>query len=214
MKKVTFAFTLKYGDYEFVIPKEDVKFENGYEYGIVKTLFISDDNQYWLIGVVDKNFEQVLPLTSAEFIPKLYIAPHGNFIVLDYNSDKDEYQTIHINTEGFKYNLEAYDFLPIDKEIIKLYYQEYMVLYDVESTQFLTPFYNYIGAFVYSEKYQEKVARALLTIKDDNDNIINEISTLINVRGEVLENYYDLAHSEEIDSKDIADTINLARKKR
>ena len=83
MKK---TFTLNCGEFTFMLRKEDVKFYNGY--GIVKPRI---DSTSGLIGVVDKEYKIVLPLTSEEFVSKLFIAPKGNFILKAYISEQNIY---------------------------------------------------------------------------------------------------------------------------
>ena len=201
------SFTLSCGEFTFILPKEEVKFYNGY--GIVKPIL---NNENTLIGVVDKDYKIVLPLTSREYAPKLYIASNGNFIFLGYNSEIEDYQVFHIDTKGNELNLCANEFLPVNNEVMQLYYDDYSAIYDTQSGAFLTPFYNYIGPFVYSKKYDCKVARAAFYIVDEKGNVIDEVSTIINVRGEVLEDYYDLASDTKIVCRDAEEVLVLARK--
>lgn len=202
------SFDLNFGEYVLILKKEDVHFVNGY--GIVTA---QDNNGNLLIGVVDDKFKEVLPLTSAHFAPKLFVALNGNFIFVGYNSEIDEYQVFHIDINNNQYNLGANDFLILNDEIIQLYYDEYSVLYNTQIWDFITPFYHYIGPFIYSEKYGCKIARASFYVEDDNHKIINEVSTIINTNGEVLENYYDLRAGEELDCKDSTIVLDLIRKK-
>ena len=109
-------------------------------------------------------------------------------------------------------NLGANDFLELDNKIIQLYYDQGSALYDTQSGEFITIF-NYIGPFVYSEKYGCKVARASFYIEDDDHKIVNEVSTIINIRGEILENYYDLASGIVLETKDSDVVLDLVRKK-
>lgn len=200
------VFELTCGEFSFLLRKKDVKFYNGY--GVVKAAIDKESN---LIGVVDKNFKEVLPLTSEEFAPRLFIASNGNFIFAGYISELDCYKVFHVSHSGYEVNLGAFDFLPLDDEIMQLYYDEYSVLYDSQTGEFLTPFYHYIGPFIYSDKYGCKVARASFQV-EDNNIIIDEVSTIINTRGVILENYFDLALGKELECKDATEVLKLVRK--
>jgi len=204
------AFTMKYGEFDFIVSKSDVRFVNGY--GIVTAQFV-DEETCLLIGVVDKDYKEVLPLTRSDLAPRLFIAPNGNFIFTAYNSDINEFQVIHKNIDGTVINLGTGDFSEIDDEVIQLYYGEYTTLYDTQTMGFLTPFYHYVGPFIYSEKYGCKVAKAIAYIEDENRNVIDEISTIINTKGEVLEDYYDFASDNILASKDLTEALTLVRKK-
>lgn len=203
MKK---TFTLNCGEFTFMLRKEDVKFYNGY--GIVKPRI---DSTSGLIGVVDKEYKIVLPLTSEEFVSKLFIAPKGNFILKAYISEQNIYQVFHMGTNSYEINLGANDFITIDDEVIQLNYDNYSVLYDTQTSDFLTPFYHYISLFSFDEKYGCKVAKAYFYNEDEKGNIINEVRTIINTKGEVLENY--LVDGTETESKDLSLVLDLIRRK-
>lgn len=200
------AFTLNCGEFTFILRKEDVKFYNGY--GIVKPKL---DSTSGLIGVVDKDYKIVLPLTSEEFVSKLFIAPKGNFIFGAYISEQNIYQVFHIDIDGNEINLGANDFIVLDDEVIQLNYDNYSVLYDTQIGDFLTPFYHCIGSFTFDEKYGCKVAKASFYNEDENGNIINEVRTIINIKGEVLENY--LVDGTEIESRDLSLVLDLVRRR-
>lgn len=202
------AFTLNCGEFTFMLRKEDVKFYNGY--GIVKPRI---DSTSGLIGVVDKDYKIVLPLTSEEFVSKLFIAPNGNFIFGAYISELNIYQVFHIGVNSYEINLGANDFITIDDEVIQLSYDNYSVLYDTQTSDFLTPFYHCIEPFTFDEKYGCKVAQVTFYNEDQNGNITNELRTIINTKGEVLENYFDLAQDTQIESKDLSLVLDLVRRK-
>lgn len=205
MKK---SFNINCGEFTFTLRKEDVKFYNGY--GIVKPML---DEESTLIGVVDKDYKIVLPLTSHEFVSKLFIARMGNFIIRAYISELNLYQVFHMDINGNEINLGANSFINLDDEVIQLDYGNYYVLYDTQMGEFLTPFYHYIGSFIYLEKYGCKVAEASFYIEDEKGNIINEVRTIVNTKGEILENYYDAVNNEEINSKDLNLVLELVRRK-
>ncbi len=200
------TFELICEEFTFLIRKKDVKFFNGY--GVVK---VEIDRENKLIGVVDKDYKIVLPLTPERVVGKLFIAPNGNFIFTGNTSDYGP-RVFHVSETGYEVDLGAFDFLQLDDEVIQLYYRDYSTLYDTQSGEFLTPFYHYIGPFVYSEKYGYNVARASFYVEDENKKIINEVSTIINARGIVLENYFDLALGKELECKDATEVLNLVRK--
>lgn len=205
MKKI---FTLNCGEFTFMLRKEDVKFYNGY--GIVKPRI---DSTSGLIGVVDKDYKMVLPLTSEEFVSKLFIAPNGNFIFGAYISEQNIYQVFHIDIDGNEINLGANDFITIDDEVIQLNYDNYMVLYDTQIGDFLTPFYHHISPFNFDEEYGCKVAEATFFIEDEKGNIIDEVKTIINTKGEALKNYFDLVHGMDMESKDLSLVLDLVSRK-
>ncbi len=200
------VFELTCEEFTFLLRKEDVKFYNGY--GVVKVEF---DAESKLIGVVDKDYKIELPLTPEKFVGKLFIAPNGNFIFVGNTRDYGPI-VFHVSVSGYEVDLGAFDFLPLDDEVIQLYYRDYSTLYDSQSGEFLTPFYHYVGPFVYSEKYGCKVARASFYVEDENKNIIDEVSTIIDTRGIVLENYFDLALGKELECKDATEVLKLVRK--
>lgn len=202
--KQTFELTCE--EFTFLLRKKDVKFYNGY--GVVK---VEIDAESKLIGVVDKDYKIALPLTSERVVGKLFIALNGNFIFTGNTSDYGPI-VFHVSESGYEADLGAFDFLPLDNEVIQLYYRDYSTLYDTQSGEFLTPFYHYIGPFVYSEKYGCKVARASFYVEDENKNIIDEVSTIIDTRGIVLENYFDLALGKELECKDLPEVLKLVRK--
>lgn len=205
MKK---TFKLNFENCTFTLLKENVEFFYGY--GIAYAFI---DEKRMLIGVVDEDFKEVLPLTLAELVPKLFIAPNGNFVFLAYNTESDLYQAMHLNRESHVVNLGAYDFNVIDDEVIELHYENYATLYDTQTGEFLTPFYNYIGPFVDSEKYGTRIARVSYYVTNEEGTIINELSSIINTKGQVLENYRSLVTGEEIQSKDLSDVLVLMREK-
>lgn len=208
----SFAFALNYENHDFIVQKSNINFIDGY--GIVMVSFINDDDEEeYLVGVVDKNYKEVLPLTSMYLVPKLNIAPKGNFIFTTYIIGKDEYEVMHFDIEGNAINLKACDFRELDKEVFILYYDEYATLYDVQTKTNLTPFYTYLGEFVYSDKYKCKVAKVAYNVTDDNGNVIDEVSTVINTKGEVLEDYYSLAYDCILASKDLTNALELVRKR-
>lgn len=209
----SFAFALKYKNHDFIIQKNSINFIN--DYGIVMVSFINDvDDEEYVIGVVDKNYKEVLPLTSMYLVPKLTIAPKGNFIFTTYILAQDEYEVMHFDIEGNAFNLKACDFRELDNEVFILYYDEYAALYDTQTKTILTPLYTYLGEFVYSSKYKCKVAKVAYNVTDDNDNVIDEVSTVINTKGEVLEDYYSLAHDNILVSRDLTTVLELVRKKK
>ncbi len=200
------TFTLICGEFTFLLRKKDVEFYNGY--GIVRATL---DEENKLIGVVDKDYNIVLPLTPERAVGKLFIASNGNFIFTGNTSDRGPI-VFHVSVSGYEADLGAFDFWPLDEEVIQLYYEEYSTLYDTQSKEFLAPFYHYIGPFVYSEKYGCKVARVSFYVEDKNKNVINEVSTIINTRGIVLENYFDLALGKELECKNATEVLKLVRK--
>lgn len=203
MKK---SFDLVFGEYTFTLRKQDVQFVDGY--GLVKAE-INKDAQ--LVGIVDQDYKEVLPLALMDFIPKVFIAPNGNFIFETYDPETNEKEVWHVDKDHNEYNLGAYGFGVINQDIIELHYNVYAALYNTQTKEFLTPFYHYIGPFFYSEKYQCKIASVSFYIQDENGNIINEIRTLINEEGHVLENYYDLVHSEELECKELPLVLELVK---
>lgn len=205
MKK---TFKLNFENCTFTLLKENVEFFYGY--GIAYAFI---DEKRVLIGVVDEDFKEVLPLNLAELVPKLFIAPNGNFIFLTYNAESDKYQVMHLNRESYVVNLDAYDFTVIDDEVIELHYENYAIFYDTQTGEFLTPCYNYISPFVDSEKYGTRVARVAYYVTNEEGIIINELSSIVNTKGQVLENYRSLATGEEIQSKDLPDVLMLMREK-
>lgn len=202
-------FELSYGTCSFIFPKRDVKFFCNY--GIVVGEIELKDNKERCVGVVDKNYKQVLPLTCSKLVPKLNVMENGNFVFMAYNSETDEYEVMHFDIRNNQFNLKANDYTVIDNEVIQLCYDEYMALYNVNTLEVST-FYHNISPFVESKKYGCKVARAFFYIQDIDGTPINEVSTIINTKGEALENYYDLASGEEIASKDLSDVLVLERK--
>ena len=129
------SFTLEFMEFSFIIPKNTVEFINGY--GIVKAYI---DEEQELIGIVDKNYKEILALTPVCLIPKFFIAHNDNFIFVGYNNDLNKYQVWHINEEELMVNLGANDFLELDNKIIQLYYDQGSALYDTQSGEFITIF--------------------------------------------------------------------------
>lgn len=180
------SFSLEYNGLIFTFLKKDITFHNGY--GIVFADNNSDPNySYTLIGVVDEDFKEVVPLTSFEMMPKMEIVSNGTFLYKYYDMESRNFKVWHGNSDGSSVCLGAIDFEFVDKGIFKLIFSDGEALYDAINFNYSTNRLTKIGPFIDSEKYNQKVARISYVLSRNNAEFIDDIAGVISANGEFLE---------------------------
>lgn len=218
-------FSFKYEDLEISMPKSDVKFNYGY--GVFEASYVNIDSGMLyaldLIGIVDEEFN-VINLAPKYIMPKIVVFPNDIFI-FQYNST-ESLDNPQISLYREKYpdidetecdNLGPCDFKVVSDEVIMLdgigNGNRLCALYNVVTREALTPYFNYIGEFKENTNYGKKVAEAVALIKDDNGNIIDELSCIIDLDGNVLSGYKTRVSGLEFDGdKPLADVLEEVNK--
>ena len=59
---VNHAFLINYNNFEFILPKSSVKFQNGY--GLAQATYVDYGTYLPLWGIVNENFKVILDLTD------------------------------------------------------------------------------------------------------------------------------------------------------
>jgi len=197
------CFSCYFGDYEIIIPKNNIEFNNGY--GIVNAVFNGEDENHVynepLVGIVDSNYKLVFGLMPCFIAHKIKIFANG-IILIKYNEELSmvnknyNVYSCTVNDEGYlqtDISLDAEDFDVVDENVVILKFlisnNMVMVLYNVLERTILTPYYTYIGDFIYNKSFGEEVAEAILTIWDDNFNVLLTLKCYINKLGNVVSPY-------------------------
>lgn len=198
------SFSLEYNGLIFTFLKKNITFHNGY--GIVFADNNSDPNySYPLIGVVDEDFKEVVPLTSSEMMPKLAIVPNGTFLYKYYDMISRGFKVWHGNSDGSAVCLGAIDIEAIDNGIFKLIFCDGEALYDAISCNYFTGRLTKIGPFIDSEKYNQKVARVSFILLRNSSEFIDDIAGVISVKGEFLEPLVSLKTGKIFESTNLDD---------
>lgn len=198
------SFSLEYNGLIFTFLKKNITFHNGY--GIVFADNNSDPNySYPLIGVVDEDFKEVVPLTSSEMMPKLAIVPNGTFLYKYYDMISRGFKVWHGNSDGSAVCLGAIDIEAIDNGIFKLIFCDGEALYDAISCNYFTGRLTKIGPFIDSEKYNQKVARVSFILLRNSSEFIDDIAGVISVNGDFLEPLVSLKTGKIFESTNLDD---------
>ena len=195
------TFEMKLNDYTFVLPKNSVKFKYGY--GIVNAILnVSDEGgeDYKLVGVVDKHFNTIIPLSPVDEITKISILPNNNIVfMVEMNNDPNDImnnEIYHIkvqeNEEDNEYAcIKACDYVQIDDNLIKICKfgeEEYSErLFSVNDNKFMGPEFSSISNFNHN-KVQSAVATIILGYEDEGTN---ELTCNINKKGQVISKIVD-----------------------
>ena len=219
------CLTFKFEDAEISIPKRDIIFSHSY--GVFEAKYVKIDEKritsIALIGVVDKDYN-IINLVPKYVMPKIVIF-QGDIFVYHYNSNED-YENPSISLYREKYpnldetecdDLGPCDFKVINDEVIMLdgtsNGNRLCALYNVVTREALTPYFNYIGEFKENMEYGKKIAEAVALIKDDDGNIIDELSCFIDEYGNVLSSYKDRLLGLEFDGdKPLSEVIEEVNK--
>ena len=195
------VFEMSMGEYTFVLPKSDVKFKYGY--GVVNAILnVSDEGgeDYKLVGVVDKHFNTIIPLSPADEITKISIMPNNNIIfMVEMNNDPNDImnnEIYHIKVQENESDnvyacIKACDYIQIDDNLIKICKfgeDEYIErLYSVNDNKFIGPEFSYISNFNHN-KEQSAVATKILGYEDEGTNVL---TCNINKKGQVISKIVD-----------------------
>ncbi len=203
--------TLNFNDVQIFVSKSSIKFSNGY--GIVDAFYysISDGVIFNIkgIGVVDKDYNVILDFSPHNYLIKLVVLPHDNFIYL-YNSDKDGlmfYDATYVEG-GFRINVKgnANDFEVLNDNVIKIDISNREVksyaLYNPVSKIFITDIIHYVGEFKFNSNYGVICGEVCYYVYDNNDNILEIISYVIDLEGNILSDF-TLINSNESYTKEV-----------
>ncbi len=221
------CFSVYYNNTEIVLSKSDVKFRDGY--GIIKPIYyfftVNDSIYMPLIGIVDYNYQLVDNLYSQEDVSSLDLFSEGNFLYKISFNDSDMVDGVfqgRIKDGSFKgyYDLGAIDYKVINDTTVKLTslvegFKMYS-LYNVSEMR-VSDYYNYIGDFKYSDNYYKEVADAAYLVIDQEGNVIDIISVVIDIDGNRLSSFKDLKFNLESNDLEelkvlINDSFNVLRR--
>ncbi len=208
------SFKIICGEEEITLLKKDVEFINGY--GIVHALFGSydDDDNFQLtrcIGIVDQNYEEVIPLIIEQNLLDILILAKGN-ILLKVQTENSE-DILHFTFKGsqakFCAELNCVAFFQVDNNLVQLQNNEEAwaryALYDVNNKKLLSDYYSVIGSFIYNSEFKEEIALANSYILNEDGNVIDIISTFINKKGKILKPFKSLSLNIELQSSNLKD---------
>lgn len=216
MRKYSKWFGIYCFGYEMYLPKDSVSFR--YDFGLAKGSFLIEDNAIPVVGIVDKNFEQVLPMDFATSMPKISFHPNHNAIILieDPSNLDEPIEVIHAFKEDGEYKylpLGCEDFISVSANTVVLVFGEgndkNFVLYDVGQKQIITPYINALSQFYFDEQIGEEVAEAVITLPYEDLTHNNFAHFLINTKGEVKSPIKDIDSGKTYEGDDLVNTIHL-----
>lgn len=182
---------------DILLSKNCVKF-NG-DFGIVRAItynFVTDENgteEYTipLIGIINKDYENVTDFIAEFEVPKFDLFKNGMFVCKKYTDGTSVVYIIDCNIqEAISLGVQDYEVVEDGLIKIKTRLEAYNIvgLYrPFQKDKVL--FYNYLGNFCFNEMFGEEVAEAISLVYDEHGNIIDEVSCYVNKRGKEVSCY-------------------------
>ena len=193
------CFSLYFNNTEILLPKKDITFIG--DLGLVKVYFNSMVANFfyndYLVGVIDKNFNEVVPLFSVGRLGRIEIFDNGVLLCINKGITKDLYRIYQIEKVNDKVVWNSLPFLyfaSVSSNVFKIQMDIegniVEALYDASKKELISKFFHSIDSFVYNENLKEIVAEASYYLPY-NEEQFNQIKTYINVKGEVVAPYLD-----------------------
>ncbi|MDE5540139.1 MAG: hypothetical protein K2J20_06620, partial [Bacilli bacterium] len=205
-------FSLGFMGQEIILPKRDIVFKNGlglvqaYGYYNLGTAVISVP----VVAIVNEQYLPIFKLTPRQIVPKIEMLDNGDIVGIvvgnnEYNNNKGT--VYHFYVEDGNENilpLDADNYVVISQDVLKISTlidgRLMYALYSVIAKSSITCYYDRIGVFNYDEAFGGIVAIATAFIWDE-DKKINEVSCMIDEKGNVVSNYKELNSGLEFDIK-------------
>lgn len=202
------SFTMHFLGQELVLPKNIVNFEYGL--GIVNTCCLQEPFYCRkLFGIVDKNFNIIVPLILYDIVDKFTFI-NSNAIILKLSTVPHNILYVEILDETFKYHLLPFlDFEVIDNELLKVtnsFFTEMYAFYNINKNELVTPYFHYISDFCYDENKKDIYALAVYLVYYDEEKY-NQVITYINSKGEIVSPYLDCYQGKEYDQSMSLDAV-------
>lgn len=193
------CFSIYFNSTEIILPKKEVKFIGNL--GLVKVYYddlIGEDFYCdYLVGVVDVNFNEFIPLFPVSQLGRIEIFDSGVLLCINKGITKDLYQVYQIEKtcDNVVWNsLPFLNFISVSKNIVKVQIDIggdiVEALYDVSKKELISKYFHFIDSFIYNENLHEIVAEASYYLPY-NEEQYNQIKTYINLKGEVVAPYLD-----------------------
>ncbi len=228
------TFKIYYDGSAFDIPKDNVKFENGYavvSYEVNKHTggWKWEGYDYTLKGVIDEEYDTVIDFKG--WYRKIKIFPSGNVMVKIHISGGDgeqayvRYENHHFKIEGKKSHVvkefESWDYNRVNETIIQFKtdptnsYSE--ALYDVVKGQYISERFSSIGNFdKIVENSEEKFALATKNIYYKSSDNVCKVICYIDENANIRSPLYCTHNNSQIDTSsqdfDFEETINKIKR--
>ena len=202
------CFSIYFNGMEILLPKKDIQFIG--DLGLVKVCYNGLIDEYfycdYLVGVVDRNFDEVVPLFPVSRLGRMEIFDGGVLLCINIGITEDLYQVYQIEkvNEKIVWNFLTFlYFVPVSNNVFKVQMDVdgniEEALYDASKKRLISNCFHFIDSFIYDEKLKEKVAEASYYLPY-NEEQFNQIKTYINLKGEVVAPYLDCDQNKIYDS--------------
>ena len=205
---VNHAFLINYNNFEFILPKSSVKFQNGY--GLAQATYVDYGTYLPLWGIVNENFKVILDLTDISLIPKINFLPDNKAIAIMYDGFSYSVNLCSLTDKlNIVYQTNAVNYKLITENECLLGYQdngEYsFILFDISTGRFLSSSCHSFTEFQYDQNVGDFVS--WFTLEIDQDRIL---SWCVTAKGKVISPYIDVLTKRTYDSsKSLNEIINL-----
>ena len=196
-------FSMSFLEQEIILSKSNVSFDK--DFGIVKIpcLVNSEYLGQLLFGVVDQDFNTIIPLFPYENLDRISFINSKN-IIMKVHTDWDHlwHVVIKENKTVFR-NLPFLDYSHFDHRFIKVrnaFFGSVYSFYDVFLQKLVLPYFHYISDFYYDLENHDLRALAIYFVPYD-EHVDNQIITYINSNMEIITPYIDSLQNKEYDSK-------------
>ncbi len=216
------CFTLQVEDETLVLKKDDVAFFNGY--GVFSAELGSyEDGEHItylpVLGVVNQEYDLVLPLIPTESVLKINIFKEGN-ILLSLMDKNQEIRVLHAtfdNATSTVLVLDASDYYPFNDDYVQLEKRfgnwQYYALYDVVQKKRVSEYFNVISNFGYNSMLGQEAALANYYITDNEGNIKDIIACFINIKGQIITNFRSLFDDVDLGTQKLDEAVKIYKGK-
>ena len=202
------CFSIYFNGMEILLPKKDIQFIG--DLGLVKVCYdgLIEDCFYcdYLVGVVDRNFDEVIPLFPVSQLGRMEIFDGGVLLCINKGITEDLYRVYQIekvNEKVVRTSLPFLYFVPVSNNVFKVQMDVdgniEEALYDASKKEIISSCFHFIDSFIYNENLKEKVAEASYFLPY-NEEQFNQIKTYINLKGEIVAPYLDCDQNKIYDS--------------
>lgn len=199
------CFSMKFLGQEIILPKKDVQFHG--DFGYAYAYFDLED--YYngsLIGVVDHDFQEIIPLFPIEQLGKIQLFEHSILLLVNKGIYEECYKMYQVEKKehGIVWMpLPFLDFEAVNENISKAFIEQDetagFILYDVTKKNAISNLFHFIDSFAYNKDFNQVVAEAGYYVPY-NENAFNKIKTYISLDGKVVAPYLDCDQNRIYDS--------------
>lgn len=199
------CFSMNFLGHEIILSKNNIQFIE--DFGLVQAFFdVNEDYKGYLVGVVDHNFQEVVPLFPVTQLGKIEVFNYSILLSVDKGITQERYQMYQIEKRGENIvwiPLPFLDFVSINGDLAKIQIEQDgvigEVLYNVSDKRIVSDFFHFIDVFNYNKYFDLVVAEAGYYLFLDENNF-NEIKTYIDLKGKVVGPYLDCKQNKLYDS--------------